>query len=372
MDLITAISFVAGLVLLVIGADLLVRGASRLAALLGIPPLVVGLTVVAFGTCAPELAVSLQASLDGRGDMALGNVVGSNILNVLLILGFSATIAPLVVSTQLVRTDVPVMIGASLLVLLLGFDGTISRLNGLLLVAGTIGYAVFLIRNSRKQATTDHAVKAPTGPVSSISSGPPLRQLLQSGLRNGGLILGGIVLLVLGSSWLVSGATVLAHMLGLSELVIGLTVIAAGTGLPEIATSALASWRGQPDIAVGNVVGSNILNILLVLGLTSVVAPDGIPVAATAVRFDILVMLAAAVACLPIFFTDGIISRWEGALFLAYYIAYTAYLVLNSAQHAALPVFSMIMLTLVIPLTGVTLVVMTWQAVQRRRGQALG
>jgi len=202
--------------------------------------------------------------------MALGNVVGSNILNVLLIRGLSATIAPLFVSTQPVRTDVPVMIGASLLVLQRGFDGTISRLNGLLLVAGTIGYALFLSRNSRKQATTDHAVKAPAAPV---SSGPPLRQLLQSGLRKGGLILGGIVLLVLGSSWLVSGATALARILGLSELVIGLTVITAGTGLPEIATSALASWRGQPDIAVGNVVGSNILNILLVLGLTSVVAP---------------------------------------------------------------------------------------------------
>lgn len=369
MDLITAISFIAGLVLLVIGADLLVRGASRLATLLGIPPLVVGLTVVAFGTCAPELAVSIQASLDGRGAMALGNVVGSNILNVLLILGLSATVAPLVVSTQLVRTDVPVMIGASLLVLLLGFDGTISLLDGLLLVAGTIGYAVFLIRNNRKQTTTDHAVKTPAAPV---SSGRPLRQSLRNGLQNGGLILGGIVLLVLGSSWLVSGATALARMLGLSELVIGLTVIAAGTGLPEIATSALASWRGQPDIAVGNVVGSNILNILLVLGLTSVVAPDGIPVPATAVRFDILVMLATAVACLPIFFTDGLISRWEGALFLAYYIAYTAYLVLNSAQHAALPAFSTIMLILVIPLTGVTLIVLTWQAVQRRRGQALG
>ena len=369
MDLITAIFFVAGLVLLVIGADLLVRGASRLATLLGIPPLVVGLTVVAFGTCAPELAVSLQASLDGRGDMAPGNVVGSNILNVLLILGFSATIAPLVVSTQLVRTDVPVMIGASLLVLLLGFDGTISRLNGLLLVVGAISYAVFLIRNSRKQTTPDHAVQAP---VASVSSGPPLRQSLRNGLQNGGLILGGIVLLVLGSHWLVSGATALARMLGLSELVIGLTVIAAGTGLPEVATSVIASWRGQPDIAVGNVVGSNILNILLVLGLTSIVAPDGIPVAATAVRFDIPIMLAAAVACLPILFTDGIISRWEGALFLAYYIAYTAYLVLNSAQHAALPVFSMIMLTLVIPLTGVTLVVMTWQAMQRRREQELG
>ena len=183
------------------------------------------MTAVGFGTYTPELVVSIQASLDGRGAVALGNIVGSNILNVLLILGFPATIAPLVVSTQLVRTDVPVMIGASLLVLLFAFDATISLLNGLLPVAGTIRYAVFLIRNSLKQTTTDHAVKTPAAPVSSVSLGPPLRQWLQ----NGGLILGGIVLAVLGASWLFSGANELARMLCLSELVIGLTVIAIGT-----------------------------------------------------------------------------------------------------------------------------------------------
>lgn len=166
------------------------------------------------------------------------------------------------------------------MVLLLGFDGTISLLDGLLLVTGTIGSAIFLIHHSRKQTTTDHVVKAPT---SSVSFSQPFRQSLRNGLQNGGLILGGIVLLVLGSRWLVTGATALARILDLSELVIGPTVIAARTGLPEIATSAIASWRGQPDIAVGNVVGSNILNILLVLGLTSVVAPADVPVPATAV-----------------------------------------------------------------------------------------
>ncbi len=209
MDLITALSFLVGLVLLAIGADLLLQGASRLAKLLGIPALVLGLTVVTWSTRAPELAVSIQASLDGRGAMALGNVVGSNILNVLLILGLSATVAPLVVFTQPVRTDVPVLIGASLLVLLLGFNGAISLLDGLLLVTGTIGYAIFLIHNYRKQTTTDHAVKAP---ASSVSSSQPLSQSLRNGLQHDGVILGGIVHLVLGSRWLVTGATALAHM----------------------------------------------------------------------------------------------------------------------------------------------------------------
>ena len=358
MDLVTSAYFLAGLVLLIVGADVLVRGASRLARLIGISPLVVGLTVVAFGTCAPELAVSLQAALDGQGDIALGNVIGSNILNVLLILGVSATLAPLVVSAQLVRADVPVMIGASLGVLLLGLDGRLSRWDGLLFTAGAVGYAVFLIRHSRKQATTQQA-------DSSDQPDNSDRQAHHGWLWNSGLIISGLVLLVFGSRWLVAGAVVLARTLGLSELVIGLTVIAAGTGLPEVATSALASWRGEPEIAVGNVVGSNILNIFLVLGFTSLLAPDGIGVPATALRFDIPVLLATAVACLPIFFSDSLISRWEGVLFLFYYFAYTAYLVLNSAQHAALPMFSTIMLTFVIPLTLLTLVVMTWQALQR-------
>ena len=363
MDLVTTVYFIAGLALLVVGADLLVSGASHLATLVGISPLVVGLTVVAFGTCAPELAVSIRAALAGQGDMALGNIVGSNILNVLLILGLSATIAPLVVSAQLVRASVPVMIAASLLVLLLGLDGTVSRWDGLLFVAGAIGYTVFSVRHGRTQAAAEQEACLPK----SFRTPASTRPALSGWLRNSGRIVGGLILRVIGARWLVAGATALAQTLGLSDLVIGLTVIAVGTGLPEIATSALASWRGEPEIAVGNVVGSNILNIVLVLGLTSVVAIDGVPVPATALRFDIPVLLATAVACLPIFFTDSLISRWEGVLFLGYYIAYTTYLVLHSAHHAALPMFSTIMLTFVIPLTVMALSVMTWQAIRRRR-----
>ena len=351
MDLLTLGLLVAGGALLIGGAELLVRGASRLAAAVGLSPLVIGLTVVAFGTSAPELAVSVAASAGGEGDMALGNVVGSNIFNVLLILGLSAVIAPLVVSRQLVRLDVPIMVGVSLLLLLVALDGGIGRLDGAILVVLLIVYNVFLIRQSRR----DTAAAAAAGEsVDAAESGPWYRNVL--------LLLGGLGLLVLGSRWLVGAAVEIATALGVSSLVIGLTVVAGGTSLPEVATSVLATLRGERDIAVGNVVGSNIMNILAVLGISSIVAPDGIPVARAALTFDIPVMVAVAVACLPIFFSGYRIGRWEGFLFLGYFVAYTSYVVLAATEHDALPAFSAVMWEFVIPLTAVTLAVIAVRA----------
>jgi cation:H+ antiporter len=351
MDIVTTVLFVLGLVLLISGAELLVRGASSLAAALRVSPLVIGLTIVAYGTSAPELAVSIQSGLAGQGDLALGNVVGSNIFNVLLILGLSATIAPLVVSRQLVRLDVPLMIGISFVFLLLALDGGIGRLDGLLLFAGAISYTVYSLVQSRKQgvsaeAASDEASKKPPAPW-------PVQVVL---------LLVGLGMLVLGSNWLVNGAVTFAQALGVSELIIGLTIVAAGTSLPEIATSVLASMRGERDIAVGNVVGSNIFNLLSVLGLTALVSPESIPVPPAALAFDIPVMLAVAVACLPIFFTGYVIARWEGLLFLGYYVAYTLYLILNATNRAALPLFETVMLAFVIPLTVVTLAVLALRA----------
>ncbi len=331
------------------GAELLVRGASALAAALRVSPLVIGLTIVAYGTSAPELAVSVQSGVAGQGDLALGNVVGSNIFNVLLILGLSATIAPLVVSRQLVRTDVPLMIGVSFVFLLLALDSGISRLDGLLLFAGAISYTTYTIIQSRKEpppqadATPDKRLPAPW----------PVQV---------GFLLVGLGMLVLGSRWLVDGAVAFAETLGVSELIIGLTIVAAGTSLPEVATSILASLRGERDIAVGNVVGSNIFNLLSVLGLTALVSPEAIPVSGAALAFDIPVMLTVMVACLPIFFTGYLIARWEGLLFLGYYLAYTAYLILNATQHAVLPLFNMVMLLFVLPLTAITLLVLAFRA----------
>lgn len=342
---------VLGLVLLVVGAEALVRGAVRLAAALHISPLVVGLTVVAFGTSSPEMAVSVQSALAGAGgaDIAVGNVVGSNIFNVLLILGLSATIVPLRVSQQLVRVDVPIMIGVSVLMLVLAWNGTLSRWDGLLLVAGVIAYTAFAIRQSRKEAQVVRAEYR-----EAFGSDQPGRRRV---VLDVSLILGGLALLVLGSRWLVNGALVAARLLGVSELVVGLTIVAAGTSLPEAATSVVASLKGERDIAVGNVVGSNIFNILAVLGAAAALAPGGVNVSSSALSFDIPVMVAVAVACLPIFFTGFSISRWEGTLFLGYFVAYMVFLILDATGHAALRSFSLVILWFVIPLTVVTVAV---------------
>ena len=361
----TILMLIAGLALLIVGAEILVRGASRLAAAFGISPLVIGLTVVAFGTSSPELAVSVQSAFAGQADIALGNVVGSNIFNILFILGISALIIPLVVAQQLVRLDVPLMIGLSVLVYLFGLNGQINRLEGVILFVGIIAYTGFLIRQSRKEnkeVQEEYAQEFGNGKPR--SAGQYLLNLV--------LIIAGLALLVLGARWLVDSAVTLARSLGVSELIIGLTIIAAGTSMPEVATSIVAAIRGERDIAVGNVVGSNIFNLLAVLGLSSILAPDGISVPAPALAFDIPVMIAVAVACLPVFFTGFRIARWEGALFLGYYVAYVLYLILDATQHDALPLFSSVMLLFVAPLTVLTLVVLVVRERRARRSAAAG
>jgi cation:H+ antiporter len=355
--LMQALLFVLGLVALIIGAEALVRGASRLAVAWGISPLVVGLTVVAFGTSAPEMAVSVDAALAGSSDLAIGNVVGSNIANVLLILGISALVAPLLVAEQIIRQEIPVMIGASLVVVAMALDGNIGRLEAALLFALVIAYTVFLVVQSRRasQATTDE-----------FASEIPTSRWDQHWSAQTALVLGGLGLLVLGAGWLVDAAVVFAKVMGVSDLVIGLTVVAVGTSMPEIATSLIAALRGQRDIAVGNVVGSNIFNLLAVLGAAGIVSTGGLGVPDAARNFDLWVMLAVAFACLPILLTGREIARWEGAVFLGYYVAYVLYLILAAQQHDSLPAYSSIMLSYVMPLTVVTLVV----SFMRRRGAA--
>ncbi len=358
MTLSAALFLVLGLVLLIWGADLLVRGASRLAAAFGISPLVVGLTVVAFGTSSPELAVSVMSAFKGQADLALGNVVGSNLFNVLLILGISAVIVPLIVAQQLVRFDVPVMIVVSFLILPMGMDGSIGRIDGVILFSGAIAYTVFLIRQSRRESSeevkgeyeNEFGAKGPT-----------------SLLKDLAFIVLGLVGLVFGSKWLVSSAVAIAQAFGVSELVIGLTIVAAGTSLPEVATSIVAAIKGERDIAVGNVVGSNIFNIVCVLGLSSLVAPAGINVSAAALRFDIPVMIAVAVACLPVFFAGYRISRANGVAFLFFYAAYLAYVILTATDHEGLATFRAAMLWFVLPITVLTLVVIVIREIAGRR-----
>jgi cation:H+ antiporter len=351
-----------GLVLLVIGAEALVRGSSKLATAAGIPPLIIGLTIVAFGTSSPEMAVSVMSSLNGQANIALGNVVGSNIFNVLFILGLSALVAPLIVAQQLVKLDVPIMIGVSLLALLFGLDGKIQPSDGVILFIGILVYMVFLIFQSRQEQNQDVQAE-----YEREYGGDRRTTILQTAI-NLGLILGGLGLLVLGSRWLVASSIVIARSIGVSELVIGLTIVAIGTSLPELATSVVASVRGERDIAVGNVVGSNIFNLLAVLGLSAAISPTGgVAVPTAALAFDMPVMIAVAVACLPIFITGNLISRWEGAVFVAYYVAYTTYLILASTQHDSLPIFSAAFLFFVIPITVITLAIILFRYLYKKQ-----
>ncbi len=340
--------FLAGLAVLVVGADVLVRGASRLAVSFGVSPLVVGLTVVAFGTSAPEMAVSVGSALAGNPDLAIGNVVGSNIANVLLILGISALITPLLVDEQIIRQEIPIMIGASALLVVMALDGNIGLLESIVLFALVMAYTVFLVIQSRRasKAVQDE-----------FETGIPTSTWDSHWAVQIGLIAAGLAMLVVGADWLVDAAVAFARAFGVSDLVIGLTVVAVGTSMPEIATSIVAAMRGQRDIAVGNVVGSNVFNILAVLGAAGIASGVGLPVSEAARNFDLWVMLAVAFACLPIMITGREIARWEGGVFLAYYFAYTAWLVLQAQQHASLPAFSGIMLGYVMPLTVITVVV---------------
>lgn len=325
--------FVLGLVVLVIGAELLVRGAVVLAEFAKISPLVIGLTVVAFGTSAPELAVSVISSLKGDAAIALGNVVGSNIFNVLFILGLSALIIPLTVTAQLVRLDVPLMIVASLGAWLAAADGVIERWEAAVMLLSFLIYTGWLIRVGRStgvsEGASDMQLSAnPPEPSTGGGQSPGVGKLV----LHAGLLVIGLACLVLGARWLVAAAIEMAHALGVSDLIIGLTIVAAGTSLPELATSIVAAVKGQRDIAVGNVVGSNIFNLLAVLSSAALISQQGVPVSSAVVWFDCLIMVWVAVMCWPMFISHGLITRSEGGLMVLIYSLYTILLILD-AQH---------------------------------------
>ncbi len=347
----TFVMFVAGLAALILGANSLVRGASKLALSIGISPLVVGLTVVAFGTSAPEMAVSVGAVFSGRTDIAVGNVVGSNIINVLFILGVSALIIPLVVNVQLIRQEVPIMIAASVLLLVLALDGRLGWNDGMMMFGLMIAYTSYLVVQSRRETRAAQAeFDAEVRPA--VAGAWDDRWSVQCLL-----VLAGLGLLVVGSNWLVDAAVTFARALGVSDVVIGLTVVAAGTSLPEVAASIAAALKGERDIAVGNVVGSNLFNILGCLGLSALAAGNsGLDVAPSIVRFDIWVMIAVALVCLPIFVSGREIARWEGGVLVGAYVAYVTYLVLAQQQHDVLPAFSTAMMSFVIPIALVAIV----------------
>lgn len=330
----TFLLFLAGLILLILGADLLVRGASRLAAAFGVSPLVIGLTIVAIGTASPEIAVSLQAAASGQVDLTLGNVLGSNIFNILFILGVTSIVAPIVIAEQLIRKDAPIMLAVSLLVFALSLDGNINATDGGLLLLLLAAYTAFALKQSRVESrevqneySKEFAEKEP--------------RTIKGITTHFIFITIGLGLLILGSNWLVDSAVAIAKSLGVSELVIGLTIVAVGTSLPEVMTSVIAALKNESDIAVGNAVGSNIFNLLGVLGAGAFFSPNGIAVAERVLQFDFPVMVFVALVTLPIFYIDNRISRLEGALLLGYYSIYLGYIVLQATQNSLLPVFSL-------------------------------
>ena len=342
MDFLTLVWLIVGVILLVCGAEWLVKGASSIAAKLGVAPIVVGLTVVAFGTSAPELAVSVSGAISGNADVALGNVVGSNTFNILMILGLSAAVSGLSINQRLLRFDIPVLVLITMVVYLLALNGSVGRLEGVVLFVGVIVYIGWLLRGATKtessevQSEYQSAVDEVEGRTFSMSLTFQI-----------GLVVVGLSLLVVGSQLLVNSATEIASALGVSDLVIGLTVVAAGTSLPELATSVMAAIRGQRDIAVGNAVGSNIFNLLSVLGASAAISSNGISVNDEVIRLDYPVMLAATVLLLPICWNGFMVKRWEGAVLVAFYVAYVAYLVMEAGDSSAPELYRTAMLIIV-------------------------
>jgi len=317
----TTLWFIIGLIALIWGAEILVRFSSKLAAALGVSKLVIGLTVVAFGTSAPELAVGIEAGLMGEPDILMGNVIGSNLTNTLLILGLASLIIPLQVHKNLIRFDLPVMIVSTFILILLSLNNIITFWECMILVTCLFLYLFALVRFSGKSPLSDDEI---------TEAGSPW--------LNGLLSIVGLVLLIAGARWMVESATIFAQMAGVSELVIGLTIVAIGTSLPEIVTSVLAAVRGEKDLAVGGIVGSNILNILSVIGISGLFI-SGIPVQETLLNVEYVVLMAVMILCFPIFSTGRRIKRIEGAIFLTSYMLYLFYLYLGSIASSFLPTF---------------------------------
>lgn len=312
----------AGLALLYFGAEWLVRGASRIAGAFGLTPVLIGLTVVAIGTSAPELVVSALSAARGDSDVALGNVVGSNIINIALILGVSAVIFPLRVASSLVRREMPVMVLAALAVPLVAWDGTITRIEGVLLLVAFVAYMALAIRLGRTEPEPESSEYREFEEARHLNpAGEPLS-------RDALLVGGGIAGLAIGAHLTVTAAVTLARAAGIPELLVGLTIVALGTSLPELATTALAAIRKESDIAVANVVGSNIFNVLLILGASAGVRP--LRVDPELIRFDIPVSVGAALLLVPFAATGATIRRWEGAVLLAGYLAFTTAVVFRA------------------------------------------
>lgn len=329
------LSILIGLGALVIGANLLVRGGTGIAARLGVSPLLIGLTVVSLGTSAPELAIGIDAALSGTPELATGNIIGTNIVNVLLILGLSALIRPIRMQVQSVRLDGPAIAVAGVLFLLMGLNGVLTRLEGLLLLVLGVGYTLAVIRFSRRESASvrgelsQRYSQSEPGTrqeraVADGQAGSRRRRALADVVR----LIAGIVLVIVGADWLVSGSVQVAGALGVSDALIGLTIVAIGTSAPELVTTVVSTAKGERDIAIGNLIGSSVYNILFIMGATMLVAPSPIEVPTQMVVMDLGVMTVVALACVPVFWSGRTISRLEGGVFVVAYAAYLTALIL--------------------------------------------
>lgn len=315
--------FLAGLVVLAGGSEVMVRGGTAVAVRLGVSPIVIGLTVVSIGTSMPELAVGVIAVGEGSGALAVGNIAGTNVVNVLLILGLSALLVPLALQMRTIRSELPVMAAVAVLLWVLAADGRLTRLDGLILVLGAVAYTLAVGRSARResqQVTREFANEFSPAALGTVTARKHAfaRELVMT--------VGGIVLLVIGADWLVDGAVGVSRQFGVSDALIGLTVVAIGTSAPELMTTLVSTVRGDRDIAIGNLIGSSVYNILLILGITCLVPDSGIDLPESLVRIDIPVMVVVALACIPIFLSGRRVSRGEGATMVAAYLGYLAFL----------------------------------------------
>ena len=299
----------------------MVRGGSALAARLGVSPLIIGLTIVAIGTSTPELAVGIDAAIQGNGSLAVGNIAGTNTVNILLILGLSAAIRPLSIRLETLRLDLPMIVLASLMLLAMAWDGLLTRQEGLILVLFAVVFTVAVIHAARREgaivkAQFAHEFGAPHHPHRTV-----MREVLA--------LVSGIAVIVTGADWLVDGAVRLARLWNVSDAFIGLTIVAIGTSAPELVTTVISTIRNERDIAIGNLIGSSVYNILFILGLTCVIPPAGIEVGRHLVQIDIPVMTAVAFACVPVFNTGRRVTRLEGVAFVIAYLLYLSYLIVT-------------------------------------------
>ena len=344
----SALEILLGIVLLFGGGELFVAGSSALALLLGIPQIVIGLTVVSLGTSAPELFVSLISTFQDGDAIAVSNVVGSNIFNVMVVLGLSALVVPLRVKSRLVRRDVPLLLGVSMAVWGMASGGRLTWQAGLALLVGTAINLIWEMRTASEYSDEEGDFDEGDRATPAVAAAK---------------LAGGLVLLVLGSQVLVKGATAAAIGLGVTETVIGLTIVSAGTSMPELVTSLVAAYRGKADLAIGNVVGSNLLNQLLILGVCGLFSGEGLLVDPVVISRDLPVMVLTTLALLPILWTRGVVSRLEGGILVGLYVLYMAEQVLSETLTTAQDEFRFVVLVVVLPLV---LVFFVWQMLRWR------